>query len=245
MSHAFNDTTNLSGLVQNFELEIGANVGDVSGNTTRLKLYTVAANSALADYWRIALPASGTWQLDDSNHSDYPIITTNLVASQRDYAFTLDGSSNLVLDIYKVLVADSAGAFSEIRPVDAQGDDTSSFWNGQNATGTPIRYDKTGNGIFLDPIPSYNRTAGLKVYINREASSFIYTDTTKKPGVPGLHHRYFYLRPAEEYARRNNLANYPLLRDERLRMEADIAEYFSFRSRDESKRLSVTQEDNR
>lgn len=254
MSAVFNDTTNLKGLVQLYEKEIGANQGDVSGNTTKLKEFAAGANQALDDFWAFAIPASGTWQLDDSNQTDYPIITANLVANQRDYSFTVDGSSNLILEIYKVFVANASGIYSEIFPVDVQSEEnTSSFTDGQNATGTPTRYDKTSNGIFLDPIPSASVTNGLKVYINREASYFTSGDTTKKPGVPGILHKYFYLKPALDYARRNSLANLPRIEAEVLKMEGNnragiigsIEEYFSLRSRDEKKRLSVNQEDNR
>ena len=37
MSATFNDTTNYKGLVQLYEREIGANRGDISGSTDRLK----------------------------------------------------------------------------------------------------------------------------------------------------------------------------------------------------------------
>lgn len=205
MSRTFNDTTNLNGIVQAYEEEIGANQGDISGNTTKLKQFVSATKSAFDRYWSIALTASGKWQLDDSNQTDYPIITTNLVANQRDYAFTTDGSSNLILDIYKAAVLGSATGtlYSEIDPVDAQSEKYSPFVeDNTSTTGVPSTYDKTSNGIFLNPIPSYSATNGLKVYINREASYFATSDTTKKPGVPGNHHDYFYLYPAMIYARR-------------------------------------------
>lgn len=226
-----------------YEQEIGVNQGDVSGDTTRLKQFTADVNNALDDYFTIALPASGTWQLDDSNQTDYPIITTNLVDGQRDYAFTTDGSSNLILDVFRVFVLTSATGtqYVEIFPVDQQSDfETTGFTDGQNAEGTPYHYDKTANGIFLDPIPSYNATNGLKVYVNREASYFTSSDTTKKPGVPGLHHKYFYLKPAAEYARRNNLAVADRLSVEVLKMEREtIPQYFNARSRDERKQLTM------
>jgi len=60
----------------------------------------------------------GRWQYDDSNHTDYPFITTDLVAGQRDYSFTADGSGNLILDVYKVMVMNEAGRYEEIYPVD-------------------------------------------------------------------------------------------------------------------------------
>src|SRR3990167_11282297 len=103
MSIQFNQTASpYRGLVQFYEKEIGANRADVSGTAEKLAQFTSDVNQALDDFWAIAIPASGTWQLDDSNQTDYPIITTNLVASQRDYSFTTDGSSNLILDIYRV-----------------------------------------------------------------------------------------------------------------------------------------------
>lgn len=252
MSLVFSDTSTYKGIVQGYEKEIGANRGDVSGDTTRLKELTADVNLALDDFWTVALPASGTWQLDDSNQTDYPIITTNLVANQRDYSFTTDQTGNLILEIFKVMVADSSGTYKEIFPVDVQSqDETSGFYDGKNSTGNPIRYDKTANGIFLDPIPSYNYSGGLKVYINREPSYFTYTDTTKKPGVPGIFHKYFYLKPAMEYARRNNLANYASIAAEVLKMEGGgnidgtIPAYFSSRTRDEVPRLAVARADNR
>lgn len=232
MSIPFNDTSTYAGLVQMYEKEIGANRGDISGDTNRLKEFTADTRLAFDSFWAIALPASGKWQLDDNNNSDYPIITADLVSGQRDYGFTLDGSSNIILDIYRVMVANSSGRYEEILPVDQQSDgDVSTFYDGQNSSGTPIRYDKTANGIFLDPIPNYNYTAGLKVFINREASYFTYTDTTKKAGVTGIFHRYFVIKPALDYARRNSLASYLRLEAEVAKMEEAIRYHYAGRDR--------------
>lgn len=240
MSLIFNDLVTLKGIVQEYEDEIGVAQGTVSGSTNLLKKLTAKVNLALDDYWSIALPASGTWQMDDSNHTDYPIISTNLVSGQRDYAFTTDGSGNLILDIYKVLIADSSGVFHEAKPVDVQSErDTSSFTDGRNTTGTPYRYDKTANGIFLDPIPSYNSSGGLKVYINREPSYFSYTDTNKKPGVPGIHHRYFVLKAALDKARPTQMETKNDIQAEVLAMEASIRAYFGGRERDVRKRFTT------
>ena len=250
MSHQFNDTSTGTGLVQLYELEIGADATTVSGNTTKLKQFAAATRVAFDNFFQIALPASGTWQLDDSNYvtnaGDYPIISTNLVANQRDYPFTSDEFGNLVLDIYKVLIANSSGRFSEVKPVDTQSEsDTAGFWDGQNQTGTPHRYDKTANGIFLDPIPSYNYTNGLKAYVNREPSYFVYTDTSKKPGVPGLFHSYFYLKPAADYLRRHGSTNdFNKTMNEVLRLEAAIVKHFSERPRDEVRRMAPLYENN-
>lgn len=258
MSLQFSDTANFRGIVQTYEREIGARPGDVSGSTSLLKSFTADCNLALDDFIALAIRSSGTWQFDDSNHTDYPIMTTNLVSGQRDYSFVSDGSGNLILDIYKVFVADSAGVFSEIYPIDVQTadsttQDSSSLTDGQNRTGTPVRYDKTANGFFLDPIANYSYSNGLKVYINREGSYFTSSDTTKKPGVPGIFHRYFAIKPALDYARRNSLSNLSSLQqevwnyegNERQGLVGSIQKYFSVRPRDERPRLTIKNESNK
>lgn len=249
MSAQFNDTINYKGLVQLYEQELGMTAGTISGSVIRLKKFAADVNLTLDRFFEIALPASGTWQLDDSNQTDYPIIKTNLVAGQRDYTILTDQDGNLVLDIYKAMILPSATATEYIeltRKIDQQSE-LSGIDMESAQTGVPIGYDKTANGIFLDPKPSYNATNGLKLFVNREASYFAYNDTTKKPGVPGLFHAYFFKRPAQQYAARNSLA----IAGGRLRngaftgllmevndMETDIKKYFGGRARDEKPRMT-------
>lgn len=238
MSLPFN--VEYTGIVQQYEKEIGANRDDVASNTARLKEFTALANLALDDYTALALRASGKWQYDDSNHTDYPTIETDLVANQRSYIFTTDEEGNLILDIYKVMVKTPSGVYVEIEPVDQQSDlHMQSFYDDNNVTGIPAKYDKTANGIFLDVLPTYNwRIAtelerGLKVFINRESSHFTYSDTTRKAGVRGTHHKYFYLRPALDYARRNSLASYPRIEAEVMKIEQEIKKDYNERAKDE------------
>lgn len=229
MSLVFSNTTTKHGIVQLIDR-------NCKSNSVSYKIEDKAAdaNLALDKAWSIILPASGKWQFDDSNHTDYPIITTNLVSGQRDYSFTTDEQGNLILDIYKVMVKDASGFYQEIFPVDVQSEEgTEGFYDGINTTGVPTRYDKTANGIFLDVIPSYNSTDGLKVYINREASYFTSTDTTKKPGFAGIFHEYIALRPSYFYAMRNGLDNRKSLQEEMLQMEVDMKKHYRDRSRDE------------
>jgi hypothetical protein len=152
------------------------------------------------------------------------------------------------LDIYKVLVLTSSSGttYTEISPRDEQtGTNIGGLINEDGTTGVPNIYGKTANGIFLDPKPNYNAANGLKVFINREASYFTTSDTTKKPGVPGLFHSWFYLKPALEYARRNNLSNERKIKERVLELEASIKEYFAYRARDERKRITVNNDSNR
>ncbi len=238
MSVQFSDTTNYKGIIQLIEKELGFKRTDISGDSTKLKEFTADVNLAWDDYVHIALNADGRWQFDDSNQTDYPIIKTNLVDGQRDYPFTTDEGGNLILDIQRVSILRSATEtlYYDIYPIDQQSDSDAWSLVSENTTeGVPSRYDKTANALFLDPIPSYNATNGLKIYINREASYFTSSDTTKKPGCPGIHHKYFALKPALDYARRNALAIEDSLRNEVQLMEQSIEEYFARRAKDERK----------
>lgn len=247
MSIPFSDTDSKKGLVQFYEKEIGADYGFISGNTDRLKAFTADVNLAVDDFLDLVIKNSGTWKADDSGHTKFPEITTALVSGRRDYTFLTDEQGNQILDIYKVYARISAtGNYQELIPVDpdSQGELTS-FYNGQNQTGIPTRYDKTANGLLLDPIPSYNSTDGLKVSIAREALYFTSTDTTKKPGFYGLYHAYFFLKPALSHARRNNLANYGGIAAEIARLEGMIKEGAARRPRDERPRITVYNHNNK
>ncbi len=255
MSIVYSDTSGLTGILQRIERELGFSYGYITGNTERLKEWTSEVNLE-HDYTLAAIfKAGGTWQFDDINHGDYPIIKANLVSSQRDYAFTTDESGNIVLDIYRVMIKTPNGVYVDVTPMDQQEpqSDTSGFVDGQNLTGTPTKYDKTANGIFLDPIPSYNSTEGIKVFINREGSYFLTTDTTKKPGVDGRLHEIYVVGPCARYAGRKGLANFADLERRRVRLAGDetnnirglLQDIYGRRQRDVKGRLSAQVEETR
>lgn len=240
MSIQLSDTTFKRGLAQFYEKEIGANYGDVTGNTNDFLEFVAKVNNAIDAYLLLWAKAAGTWQADDINHTSYPILPSNIVASQRDYSFVTDGSSNRILDVSKVLILPSATAteYIEIFPVDELDTNASNILT-TTRTGTPVQYGKMANGIFLDPIPSFSATNGIKIIVNREGSYFTTSDTTKIPGVPAFH-EYFYLRPAMEKAGRLGLSNFGVLRDQVIKLEGDeaagitgkITDFFAKRERD-------------
>lgn len=233
MSLQFSDTSNKKGIVQTIYRRTGADA-----TSYPIADLTADVNIAYDHVLELIFGAGGTWQFDDSGHSDYPIITTNLVAGQRDYAFITDENGNLILDIYKVMVAGSDGIYREIKGVDVQSEQgMDTFFNGQNTQGTPNRYDKTANAIFLDLIPSYSYTDGLKVYINREGSYFTSSDTTKKPGFSGLFHEYLAIRPAYYYALDKQLPQLAGLQIEMLNLEKAIKAHYGKRERDTVRRM--------
>lgn len=242
MSLAFSNTTTKAGILQRLEKRLKLGDAYITGNATRLAQWTADVNLAADIVQAIILSVGGTWQYDDSNHTTtHPIITTDIVAGQRDYGFTTDGSSNIILEIFKVMVADEHGNFMELDPVDASqpGGAPSNYDDGLNTRGLPNTYDKLGNSIFLDPIPNYSYTAGLKVYISRESSYFATSDTTKKPGFAGLFHEYLVLHPYYNYAVDNSLKNASTIKKDLLEMENNIREYYKRREKDARKVLTA------
>ena len=214
---------------------------EVKTNTTSYPLATkvLDINVALDDAIDIAIRSCGIGQYDDTNNTDYPFITTDLNSGQRDYTYTQDSSGNLILDIYRVMVMDSTGVFQEIPQVDMQSERwTESFYDGQNITGQPTKYDRTGNGIIFDVIPNYSQTAGLKMFINREGSYFTVNDTTKKAGIDGRLHEYLVVSPACKYAERNSLSNHTSLYNRKVLLEKKISEVYSKKDRGVRKILS-------
>lgn len=245
MSLVYSNTTTKAGILQAIERYTKLGDGGITGNTTRLAEFTTEVNLALDDVHSIIFETGGTWQYDDSNHTDYPIITTSIVAGQRDYSFTSDEQGNLILDIFKVQVADSTGLFYDLTPVDQQSYAPSGYTDGLLTQGLPNTYDKTANGIFLDPIPNYSATNALKIFINREGSYFATTDTTKKPGFNGLFHDYLALKPAYKYALINQLKNVGLLEKELFKMENKIRESYKAREKDVQKTLTAISNNSR
>jgi hypothetical protein len=242
MSLVFSASSTKSGIVDLIYRYTGA-------DTTKYPLSEVVSdvNAAVDRLLALAIRSSGSWQYDDSNHTDYPIITTDLVSGQRDYSFTTDEQGNLILDIYRVMVANSSGIFYDLELADQQNQRGRNigFVDGQEITGQPSKYDKTANGIFLDAIPNYSYTNGIKIFINREASYFTSSDTTKKPGFDGRLHEYLVVRPTAYYAQRKGLDNADFWSNELLKYEGDedrgitglIESVYSKRSKDEPTRI--------
>lgn len=198
-------------------------------------------NEALDRFFYLAMTADGTFQFDDSNYTDLPIGTTNLVSGQQDYAFASD-----VMTVEKVLCKDSAsGNWTELTPVDIK--ESKYNLHARNIallptgnTGIPTHYDKSWNSILLDPIPSYNSTGGLKVIFGRGPSYFISTDTTKQPGIPIIFHNYIYLYAGLQFLIDKEITSkIPSTEQKILSLEDSITDFFSHRAKDEPTRIKT------
>jgi len=229
----FSNTTDRTGIIE--LLEDLTTTQSATTSSYPLKTKTRDINNAYAWFMMLAIKYSGRWQVDDTSHTDYPIITFNLVADQDNYAFTDDGATpaNQILDFYNVRIKDSNSKWLNLKPIDRVEDALLINEYDNGATGTPIKYDMTSNGIIFYPTPSYSLTNGVELYVARTPVYFLSTDTTKEAGIPDMFHEYLALKPAYRYAFSNGLKQVNNLKAELLDMESGIKSYYSRRRRNE------------
>lgn len=235
MSLVFSDTTNEQGIVQDARYRVNAN-----STTYPIKDLTRNANRWYSRAVSIFLESDGRWQWDDTNWTDFPIGTVDLVSGKADYTAFLeppeDGED--YLRIYRVRAKDENGNYYDLMPVD-QADLRGTPVPESGATGKPLYYDKLGPSVFLLPTPSYSSSSGLQVYFQRAPSYFDPSDTAKRPGFPSIFHHYVSVGAAYDFAVTKSLkgAKVALLRDELAQIEQDIRSFMSKRAKDESVRL--------
>jgi len=238
MSIPFSNTTTKAGIMQLIEKNCGLDDGAITGNPILMAQFTGDVNLTLDYLYGKLFEITGwKWQHADTNITTavgYPQILANLVSGTRAYAITADANSNLLVDIYKFLVADSDGVFHEIPPVNAiTGSDHPEFTDGQTYTGVPSCYNRTGKYFTFDNTPDYSVTSGIKILCATEGTYFLVSDTTAKAGFCGLYHEYLALRPSAQFASRKTLANENSLWQQALKMEKDILDYYALRGKDQ------------
>ena len=177
----FNDVTTKLGICQEVD-------GLCDSDTTSYPVAdkTRRANSAMETLIGKILVADGTWQYDDTNHTDLPVGTGTLVSGQSSYTFAED-----YLEIENIKIKDVNGNWYIITPID-QADMDIPLENYLETDGLPLYYDKVGDTIKLYPAPdngiSVTLASGIKIQFKRTASLFTASDTTKAPGIPSPWH---------------------------------------------------------
>jgi len=239
----FSNTTDRTGIIELIEDLTGTQSS--TSSSYPLKSKTRDINNAFANFMMIARKSSGTWIADDTNQTDYPIASTDLVSGQQDYSFNTDTNGNQIQDIYRVEALDSSGNAYELKPIDMSDVKNQAMTEFMDTPGIPVYYDKTANGVFLYPAPSYNSTSGLTIYFDRTPSYFVSTDTTKKPGIPDQFHEYLALRPSYLYCLQKSLSMARDYGNQMLSMENLIGDYYANRMKDEPPRISMVYRNSR
>ena len=210
---------------------------------TNSTTYPIAEKTRNINRWydraaSILMQADGRWQWDDTNWTDYPIATTNLVDSQQDYSIiqAIPTAGQDYLRILRVEVLNNAGNWNLIAPIDQADIYDQSVTDFLKTSGMPAYYDKQSTSIFLYPKPltaNVTLTNGLRIWFQRAPSYFVTTDTTKQPGFPSIFHRYLSLGAAYDYAKKKTLPQVNQLRADILEIEDQMSTFMALRNRDE------------
>ena len=196
-------------------------------------------NSALETLVGKIINADGHWQYDDTNYTDLPVGTGNLVSAQSSYSF-----SSEYLDILEVMILTTGGIYQRITPFDpSEMNQSWDEWVG-SATGTipngfPQYYDKVGDSIRFDRSPTATHatlTNGLKVRFKRTADIFTsaqVTTGTKVPGIASPYHQLIAYMAAIPYCmsyKKDRVALYEKKVDE---MTKDMIDFYARREKDD------------
>lgn len=193
-------------------------------------------NKANYDVTSDILKYQSNWEFDDTNETDFPIATTNLVASQQDYSLPTS-----LVKLVRVEVKDSAGNYQRVHQFD-ETQVEQALTEFQKTDGLPRHYREIGNSIELYPAPAsadVTLTAGLKCYYQRVIQDFTTSDAAVEPGFAKQFHPILSYATAYEYALINQLQVAPVLKNKLDEMRMALREYYSSRNREVKPTLKV------
>ena len=181
----YSNLTLKNGLLQRIEDHTQLGDGVITGDDTLKKKMTANVNETLYELTTDIMLLQDSFDWDDPYKTDYPIATTPLLASQRDYQF--DNLSFLRLK--RVDINYGAGW------VRATPFDSASYFEepgmGSNAVDvnflkTAPQYDPKGVGFWLYPLATQAEVdagAQARIEFSRAFDEFSYDDTTKEPPI--------------------------------------------------------------
>lgn len=193
----FNDVSGETGIVQDVWF-----LTNTDSTSFTLKNIARITNKVVHKLGLLAWKSDRSWNFDDSSKTDMPTATTTLVDDQEDYSL-----ATTVFDVKRVEVKDSGGDWYKLRLRRIE-DIGISITEYKETKGLPTEYFLEGHSIRLKPAPDTSKvtaSAGLRIWTSRDATEFISTDTTKKPGFPTPFHSLVALEVALEYAAINSL----------------------------------------
>lgn len=143
----------------------------------------IDANNAYDRCVSIIRSSNRLWKWDDSNQTDLPRATTDLVSGQQDYTL-----AEAHLGFTRVEVKGPDGHWIALKLFDETDEPTVSIAELETQTGTPTYYDVSGLSIYLYPTPNYSQDDSIQLFYSRGPSYFTSGDTTKQPGFNSLYH---------------------------------------------------------
>lgn len=221
----FHDTTNGTGCVQEVY-----DICQADTNSYPLKSVTRRVNAALDRFFTLAFQADGRWAFDDPNYDTAPIQSINLVSGTQSY--NLDDFTSEIINILRVEALDSSGNPIVLRRLDRNKLTNIALTDYKTTASTPDEYDLVGEYIYLYPKPNYSSTNGLTIYLERNKSAFLYTDTTKDLPVPSIFVQYICRLASLPYLVENQKAQRNDVAQQIAQDEIAITDYFGHREKD-------------
>lgn len=178
------------------------------------------------------IASDGTWQFDDSNYTNIPEGTHDMIASQQDYSFDIR-----FLTVQRVEVLDINGIWHLLKPFDIS-QVTQAMSEIFKTPGMPEYYDKQGESIVLYPAPSAadtTLTQGLKVYYQRTCSLFTSAEVALGSKVPGFASPFHYIlayKAALPYCMTYKKDRVALYAQQAANLEKDLLAYYGKREKD-------------
>jgi hypothetical protein len=206
-------------------------LGISESDTTTYPIVTFTRNAnkwlGTANQW--IWDASGEWEYDDSNYTDFAIAVGTLVAGQNDYSLP-----STCQKVDGISVKDSDGDWVKLTPKSKEEFDADpAEYNSTN--GLPQYYDLVGNSYFLYPAPSATEctlASGLKVFFSRDLDKFTITDTTQEPGFVSDFHEIISKGAAIEWATAHMPERVASLYQVISRIKSDMQNFYGSRSRE-------------
>jgi len=245
----FNDTTNKEGLIQSCEWWGGFQNADISGDATLLKIFTSRINRRLEKYLGMLGAGSRLSTIDDTNFTDQPFSTFDIVDGQHSYEFKEDEDGNSISDITAVLIkTKSGGQFVKMDKLTLDDEDAELIMGGDTGkSGVPTGFIERNNTIFFDITPNFSLTDGGKLFYKRSPSYFVYTDTTKEPGIPFQFHEMVAIGAIYDWIlvnKSNATTLITRIEAELDKWESEFRVYVELRN-PQSRRLGIKQQNNR
>ena len=188
----------------------------------------------------IILDSQDEWDFDDSNLTDLPIASTDLVANTGAYA--------LPSTIYKLnkLEINYGSGFIKVNPLDLNETGLSESEVLSRATVENPFYRVFGQMIKLYPAPTSDVSSGLQLYYDREVAEFTsaeVTTGTKKPGLDRLWHDYIALGASVDAGLKYTLTNLSSLETKLQDMENRIRKCYGQKVVDRKYKITNSIED--
>jgi VCBS repeat-containing protein len=231
----YSNTTDFNGIIQVIERECDLGNTYISGDDDQLKHFTARVNEVGNRVWHLIFNATGTWQYDDSNNSDLPQATTNLISGTAKYALPATA-----LTVKRIEVKDEAGNWYVLKQLPEYLITTEGIDEFMKNDAQPMYYRLTDDTIEIFPASNYASTNGLKVYFDRGPATFATSDTTKTPGFASPYHEIIPIWVTIDWLTIKNptSSSLPILANKLNQLKIDISNYYSKRNKDYKPKIS-------